>query len=417
MSAERKSKWDEQGEAGAKPGPDAAAAAAAAVAAKIAAQYGASSSASSGGHDARSPSAGDVRKPDLHDAEFTHDIEINDQRNRYMLTKGQTQKQLEEETGASVTTKGTWYPDKSLATAQDPPLFLHISATTKEILDKAIAAINELMAQDVPQLIEDRHAKRLEYEAQRRAHAPPGRREWPEEKVFIGLDSMRNFNVRAKTVGPGGVFVKYIQGETGCRVQIKGLGSAFKDPNTGMESQEPMHIHLTGPDAAKVAEAKELAMDLLDTVRTRHAEAQQATMAQWGPHTHMQAGMPGYGSPGAYGQGAQQGYGAYPGWDQQQQAQMQPQQPQQAHPPQPQGEAPPLPDDAPPPPPPEDEAPPPPAEPAKKKKTPEEEAMDKYWNDYITWEKSYVEYHKRLPTKDEGGQDVPPEYRTAQNGR
>lgn len=42
-----------------------------------------------------------------------------------------------------------------------------------------------------------------------------------------------------------GVFVKYIQGETGCRVQIKGLGSAFKDPNTGMESQEPMHIHLT----------------------------------------------------------------------------------------------------------------------------------------------------------------------------
>lgn len=148
--------------------------AAAAVAAKIAAQYGASSSASSGGHDARSPSAGDVRKPDLHDAEFTHDIEINDQRNRYMLTKGQTQKQLEEETGASVTTKGTWYPDKSLATAQDPPLFLHISATTKEILDKAIAAINELMAQDVPQLIEDRHAKRLEYEAQRRAHAPPG---------------------------------------------------------------------------------------------------------------------------------------------------------------------------------------------------------------------------------------------------
>lgn len=145
------------------------------MAAKIAAQYGASSSASSsGGADGRSPSApGDAKKPDLHDAEFTHDIEINDQRNRYMLTKGQTQKQLEEETGASVTTKGTWYPDKTLATAADPPLFLHISATTKEIMDKAIAAIHELMAQDVPQLIEDRHAKRLEYEAQRRAHVPP----------------------------------------------------------------------------------------------------------------------------------------------------------------------------------------------------------------------------------------------------
>lgn len=31
----------------------------------------------------------------------------------------------------------------------------------------------------------------------------PERRKWPEEKVFIGLESLRNFNVRAKVVGPG----------------------------------------------------------------------------------------------------------------------------------------------------------------------------------------------------------------------
>ena len=30
-----------------------------------------------------------------------------------------------------------------------------------------------------------------------------GRPKWPEEKLFIQLDSLRNFNVRAKTVGPG----------------------------------------------------------------------------------------------------------------------------------------------------------------------------------------------------------------------
>lgn len=30
-----------------------------------------------------------------------------------------------------------------------------------------------------------------------------GRQKWPEEKLYIGLDSLRNFNVRAKTVGPG----------------------------------------------------------------------------------------------------------------------------------------------------------------------------------------------------------------------
>jgi hypothetical protein len=30
-----------------------------------------------------------------------------------------------------------------------------------------------------------------------------GRPKWPEAKLPIGLDSLRNFNVRAKTVGPG----------------------------------------------------------------------------------------------------------------------------------------------------------------------------------------------------------------------
>lgn len=29
------------------------------------------------------------------------------------------------------------------------------------------------------------------------------RRKWPEEKVLINLESLRNFNVRAKVVGPG----------------------------------------------------------------------------------------------------------------------------------------------------------------------------------------------------------------------
>jgi len=87
---------------------------------------------------------------------------------------------------------------------------------------------------------------------------------WPEEKLIIGLESLRNFNVRAKIVGPAvsffiylhqkmvlrankwnfqkGLFVKYIQQETQTRVQIKGIGSGFVDPETGRESDEPMHV-------------------------------------------------------------------------------------------------------------------------------------------------------------------------------
>lgn len=58
-----------------------AAAAAAAIAAKIAAQF------------ANAGSSGISMSKDPHDGEYTHDIDINDVRNRYLLTKGATQTQ------------------------------------------------------------------------------------------------------------------------------------------------------------------------------------------------------------------------------------------------------------------------------------------------------------------------------------
>lgn len=62
-----------------------AAAAAAAIAAKIAAQFSAGGSA---------PGSIQIGQRDPHDAEFTHDIDINDVRNRYVLTKGSTQQEV-----------------------------------------------------------------------------------------------------------------------------------------------------------------------------------------------------------------------------------------------------------------------------------------------------------------------------------
>lgn len=61
-----------------------------------------------------------------------------------------------------MTTKGVWYPDKSKATEKDPPLYLHISATTKEIMDKAIEKVNELIAIDMGSLVEDKKGDRRE---------------------------------------------------------------------------------------------------------------------------------------------------------------------------------------------------------------------------------------------------------------
>ena len=46
-------------------------------------------------------------------------------------------------------------------------------------------------------------------------------------------------------MGHGGAYVKHIQQETGCRVQIKGRGSGFYELSTGRESEEDMFLHVT----------------------------------------------------------------------------------------------------------------------------------------------------------------------------
>lgn len=65
-----------------------AAAAAAAIAAKIAAQF----AGSGGGSGTGGAFSSGLKDP--HDGDFTHDIDINDVRNRYLLTKGSTQTQV-----------------------------------------------------------------------------------------------------------------------------------------------------------------------------------------------------------------------------------------------------------------------------------------------------------------------------------
>ncbi|KAF5361964.1 hypothetical protein D9756_002194 [Leucocoprinus leucothites] len=254
-----KSKWDQPGpvnddksasDSTTKDGKSAsdAAAAAAAIAAKIAAQF----------------ASGALKD----EGAFQKDIDINDVRNRYMLTKGSTQQEIHDQTGASVSTKGVWYPDRSKATEKDPPLYLHITASTQEALQQAVDKVNDLISTDLGPLVEDKKDRLRE------------KRKWPEEKLTVGLESIRNFNVRTKVVGPSGSFVKYIQQETGTRVQIKGVGSGFIEQETGQESNEPLYIHITGPDESQVQRAKVLAEDLLLVVREEHAKMQTALQHQ-----------------------------------------------------------------------------------------------------------------------------------------
>ncbi|KAF8555884.1 hypothetical protein OG21DRAFT_1602647 [Imleria badia] len=303
-----------------------AAAAAAAIAAKIAAQF------SAGGSAAGSIQIG---QRDPHDAEFTHDIDINDVRNRYVLTKGSTQSEIHEQTGASVSTKGVWYPDRTKATEKDPPLYLHLSASARDTLQNAIDRVNDLINMDLGPLVEDKKDRLRDKVDQDR--------KWPEEKLPVGLETIRNFNVRAKVVGPQGVFVKYIQQETGTRVQIKGIGSGFVEQETGKESDEPMHIHITGPDEGQVARAKVLTEDLLEVVRAEHGKAQAGLVQQQMELHQAQMQFAQYSVSGGY------------------------------------GSAPPPPDNAPPPPPPGEQPPPPPGGSAPPPPDSSTDAYSAYW--------------------------------------
>ncbi|RWA08591.1 hypothetical protein EKO27_g6506 [Xylaria grammica] len=285
-----------------KKSPVDAAAAAAAAAAKINAQLQArkgiqhvdvppirsSSSNETGAGDANAAKTGNLnREVYVSDGDYIKDIEVNDLRNRYLLTKGSTQKMIKEETGADVTTRGEYYPDKSMATptvralvslclktrvnkftgaAPIPSRYKHI----KVGLDAAVQKIEEMMKQELPNLVDERRFRRRDQEQVERDEF--GRRKWPEAKIPINLEPVQGFNLRAQIVGHGGAYVKHIQQETGCRVQIKGRGSGYLEASTNRESEDDMYLHVAGPDPKMVDKAKELCEDLVGKVKEEYEE-------------------------------------------------------------------------------------------------------------------------------------------------
>jgi hypothetical protein len=51
-----------------------------------------------------------------------------------------------------------------LTTPQNPPLYLHVTSTSKSGLEKAIEKIEELMKQELPNLVDERRFRRREPE-------------------------------------------------------------------------------------------------------------------------------------------------------------------------------------------------------------------------------------------------------------
>lgn len=55
-------------------------------------------------------------------------------------------------------------PVHSLTMVQNPPLYLHVTSTSKTGLEQAVAKIEELMKQELPALVDERRFRRRDQE-------------------------------------------------------------------------------------------------------------------------------------------------------------------------------------------------------------------------------------------------------------
>lgn len=243
---------------------------------------------------------------------FSKNVEINDVKNRYMLTKASFLDKLQEETKAEIITRGKYYTNKANATPKDPPLYLHVAAESQEILDNALKKIQEIIDSTPPVLV---HTDTTTSAYHKPAGQPTKR--FHQAKIFIGIDDP-TFNAKMKLIGIQGANVKHINRETGARLQLRGKGSGFKEPTSGKEAYEPMFFQISSLTEEGLEKAKQLVDDLIKTVKGEYERFKQYRASRpnnprphYNPYSSPYGNM--YQQPGMTTQYQAPGY-TYPGY-------------------------------------------------------------------------------------------------------
>ncbi|XP_056111760.1 KH homology domain-containing protein 4-like [Rhinichthys klamathensis goyatoka] len=222
---------------------------------------------------------------------------------RNLLTKGRTQEEIAQFSGAAVSTKGLFMSDAEQCSGAGVvrPLYLQVQGRCQEDVNKAVSRIKQIISEDVlrssggqtPAVMPTVPVYRQPITAAAPltpatraagapvipAHkpAPPHSGSFVHTKIFVGLDqSQPSFSVNERVEGPSGSYLQHIQCESGARVFLRGRGSGYIEQASRRESFEPLYLYISHPNAAGLEAAKKLCENLLDTVRADHTRFMSA---------------------------------------------------------------------------------------------------------------------------------------------
>ncbi|XP_026175851.1 KH homology domain-containing protein 4-like isoform X2 [Mastacembelus armatus] len=280
------------------------------------------------------------------------EVDINDVplNCRDLLTKGKTQEEIRQFSGAVISTKGHYMTEaEKEKSGGQRPLYLHVQGKTQEQVNKAVMRIKEIISEDVmrasaasggqqvpvmppltlypqpPRPVIPSPVPRMpntnSVPGQGHRPAAPHSGSFVHTKIFVGLDqALSSFNVNEKVEGPGGSYLSHIQTETGARVFLRGKGSGYIEQASKRESFEPLYVYISHPNAAGLEAAKKLTESLLETVKAEHAQMMSMYTATGSAQPYAAHGFPpnsNYSNQGSWynypSNGFAGGYSAYPG--------------------------------------------------------------------------------------------------------